>query len=139
MINKSGATPVFCAPEQIQKSEIEWTDVHAFGITILLSFYSVISGLQLLYCAKKDLNKSTFDSFKSCEIIKLVKDMTKYKANQRIKLELVEERLKNLVFFKEWIGKQNSKLQSIITTLGVPLSVRILIQTSLRRYPCGEN
>jgi serine/threonine protein kinase len=55
MMSKNGATSVFCAPEQLTKSEIEKTDVHAFGITILFSFYTFTSAMELLFLSKKDV------------------------------------------------------------------------------------
>ena len=87
MMNKNGATPVFCAPEKLKKSEIEKTDVHAFGITILLSFYTFNSAMKILFLSKKDVSQADFNTVNSCEIVKLVREMTCYEFQKRFSLE----------------------------------------------------
>ena len=96
MMNKNGATPIFCAPEQIEKPEVEKTDVHAFGITILFVFYTFNSAMKLLFLSKKDLEKSDVVSINNCEIVKLTKEMTVFEAKKRMTLEEVKTRLKKL-------------------------------------------
>jgi type I restriction-modification system DNA methylase subunit len=104
MIHKNGATPVFCAPEQIDKPVIEKTDVHAFGITILFVFYTFNSAINLLFLSKKDVEKSDVDLINNCEIVKLMKEMTFFDAKKRLTLVEVKSRLKKI---KEFSSRKN--------------------------------
>jgi len=54
LVNTNGLTPIYCAPEQVTQSSVAETDIYGLGVTILLSFFEVESGLQLLFSCAKD-------------------------------------------------------------------------------------
>ena len=56
LVNTNGLTPIYCAPEQVTQSSVAETDIYGLGVTILLSFFEVESGLQLLFSCAKDGN-----------------------------------------------------------------------------------
>ena len=74
---------------------MESTDVHGLGVSILFAYFEGDSGMQLLFGCTKDTN-SSLDSIKGCPIVKLVKQMTTFRPEERISLSNVITILENM-------------------------------------------
>ena len=93
LVNKNGVTPIFCAPEQLSNDAVQSTDVHGLGITILLSYFEISSGLQLLFGSPKDANQAGLKLLRNDPVFRLVEEMIRPNPKKRLSIKSIQYRL----------------------------------------------
>lgn len=97
MVNKTGGTPIFMAPEGLQQRIVGKSDIYSVGMTMLLGMVETEFVMKLLYLPRRKGVKFERNIIFTNSTLRLIRDMISIDSEKRLSFDEIDAGITNLL------------------------------------------